>query len=327
MGFGCSIVEMLSGHQPWQGKSPTEVYNLVVRILKETEHSRGLPPELENILYGCFEYDFRNRPLMTHVMDVLTSCRDAYIDESWSPSGRALAEKSCYKEWSLLKDVLQVGDTVRSRRSKTSCKKVCMAIPEGTVVGMESKEERDDFVLLRVHRFHQPLKVHSSMVERVTHGFAAGDWVRLKEEGGKHSPMGILHAIHRDGTVAVAFVGMETLWEGDHSELQMAQSYFVGQFLRIKSNVSCPRFDWPRKKRGDWETGKVCQILPNGCLVVTFPGRLSFGEAPSFLADPSEVEAVCFASYDGFAKKVLAFGGPSLGGKAFGGHFGLLCRT
>lgn len=178
-----------------------------------------------------------------------------------------------------------------------------MAISEGTVVGIETKDNRSGFILVRVHRFHNPLRVHSSMVERVTNGFAAGDWVRITSEGTKHSPIGILHKIDHNGRVAVAFTGMETLWEGDHTDLQMAASYCTGQFIRLKTDVSNPRFDWPRSKGGVWATGRITLIHPNGCLVVKLPGRLSFGEAPFYLADPSEVESVSFATCDGFVKK------------------------
>jgi hypothetical protein len=92
-----------------------------------------------------------------------------------------------------------VGDKVRSRKLNTSCSPETMEIPDGTVVCLNDDGERDSFVLVRVHGLHDPLKVRSSMVERVTHGFAAGDWVRLREEGMKHSQVGILHSIDRDG--------------------------------------------------------------------------------------------------------------------------------
>lgn len=306
-GFGCSIVEMLNGHQPWQGKSADEIYHLVVKKQVKPDIPIGLPPEIENVLYGCFEYDFRNRPLITDILDAFKSCRDGYKDEIWGDAAKVLSRKSChsnYTDWSLSKDILQVGDMVRSRKPKNLCQQANMAISEGTVVGMETKDDRSGFILVRVHRFHNPLRVHSSMVERVIHGFAAGDWVRISsEEDMKHSPIGILHKIDRNGRVAVAFTGIETLWEGNHTDLQMAASYCIGQFIRLKSNVSNPRFDWPKNKGGIWATGKIMQIYPNGCLVMAFPGRLSLGEAPSYLADPSEVEAVSFATCDGVLKK------------------------
>lgn len=305
--FGCSIVEMLSGCQPWQGKSADEVYSLVVEKQVKPNIPSGLPPDLENVLYGCFEYDFRNRPLMTDILDAFKSCRDWYKDEVWSDSAKVLSNKSChsnYTDWSFSKDILQIGDIVRSRKPKNSCQQAKMVISEATVVGMETKDDHNGFFLVRVHRFHNPLRVHSSIVERVTNGFAAGDWVRISsEEDMKHSPIGILHKIDRNGRVAVAFTGIETLWEGNYTELQMAAYYCIGQFIRIKSHVSNPRFDWPKNKGCIWATGRIMQILPNGCLVVRFPGRLSFGEAPNYLADPSEVEPVGFANCDGVVMK------------------------
>jgi serine/threonine protein kinase len=67
-GFGCSIMEMLTGVQPWFGKSAEEIYHSVV-IKQERPHiPSGLPPAVENVINGCFEYDLRNRPLMTDIL-------------------------------------------------------------------------------------------------------------------------------------------------------------------------------------------------------------------------------------------------------------------
>ena len=179
-----------------------------------------------------------------------------------------------------------------------------MNVPEGTVVGLERDMDREGFVLVRVHGIHDPLRVHISTLERVTFGLAAGDWLRLKEEPKKQSPVGILHSIRRDGKVAVGFIGMETLWEGNSSKFEMAESYCPGQFVRLKSNVLSPRFEWPRKQRGAWATGRICWILPNGCLIVKFPGILTFKEERcEFLADPAEVELVTFDTCPTLVKK------------------------
>lgn len=304
-GFGCSILEMLSGYQPWRGKSPDEIYHLIVTKLEKPPIPSGLPPKVESVLWGCFEYDFRNRPLMTDILEVFKSCKDAVSsdDDSRSDLGNK-STRSSITDWSVLKDHLRVGDKVRSRKPKNSCRPEIMMIPEGTVVGMETEDDPNSFILVKVHGFHNSLRVHSSAVERVTFGFAAGDWVRAMDEDKKRrSPVGILHSIDIDGKVTVGFIGMETLWRGNYSELQMAESYCVGQFLRLKANVSSPRFEWPRKRGGSWATGRISQILPNGCLVVQFPGMFSFGEPLSFLADPSEVEVVSFSSCEGVVKK------------------------
>ncbi|KAH0989557.1 hypothetical protein GBA52_001040 [Prunus armeniaca] len=149
---------------------------------------------------------------------------------------RTITEKSSstgYTEWFLSKDHLQVGDTVRSRKPANSCKPENMYVPEGTVVGVEGDTDHHGFVLVRVHGIHDPLRVHVSTLERVTFGLAAGDWVRLKKEDKKHSPVGILHSINRDGNVAVGFIGLETLWMGNSSEFQMAESYCFPGMLTL----------------------------------------------------------------------------------------------
>ncbi|KAM5564472.1 protein KINASE OF THE OUTER CHLOROPLAST MEMBRANE 1 [Rosa sericea] len=307
-GFGCIIVEMLTGVRPWCGKSVDEIHFSVVRKQEKPDIPSGLPPAIENILLGCFEYDLRSRPSIMDILNVFKSLQNAVSDVDWTYVGnRAITEKSSstgYTEWFLSKDHLLVGDIVRSRKPPNSCKPENMDVPEGTVVGIEHDTEQHGFVLVRVHGIHDPLRVHASTLERVTFGLAAGDWVRLKKEDKKYSPVGILHSINRDGSVAVGFIGLETLWKGTSSEFQMAESYCVGQFVRLKANVLSPRFEWPRKTGGKWATGKIWWILPNGCLVVKFPGILTLGhENSTFVADPAEVESVTFETCPGMVKK------------------------
>ncbi|KAL1809725.1 hypothetical protein ACET3Z_026715 [Daucus carota] len=308
-GFGCSIVEMLTGIEPWFGKSAEEIYQSVVMKQEKPLIPAGLPPAVENVINGCFEYDLRNRPLMADILHAFESSQNAvYSDGEWiSLESRKVPEKlsgKCFSTWFLSKDLLQVGDTVRSRKAPDSCKPQTMVVPEGTVVGLEKDTDRDGFVLVRVPRVHDPLRINVSTLERVTTGLAVGDWVRLMEATNKHSSIGIIHSIHRDGNTAVGFLGLETLWEGHSSKLQIAEPYFVGNFVRLKANLFTPRFEWPRKNGGTWATGRISQIHPNGCLVVRFPGRFVFGNEPnSFLADPADVETVTFDTYPGLVGK------------------------
>lgn len=69
-GFGCCIVEMLTGAQPWRGRSLDEIYHSVVNKHERPYIPVDLPPLLEHVLIGCFEYDLRNRPLMTDILHV-----------------------------------------------------------------------------------------------------------------------------------------------------------------------------------------------------------------------------------------------------------------
>ncbi|KAH6804747.1 Protein kinase superfamily protein [Perilla frutescens var. frutescens] len=309
-GFGCSILEMLTGIQPWSGKSVEEIYKLVVTKQEKPHIPGGLPPAVENVIAGCFEYDFRSRPVMADILHAFKSSQNAVSqDGSWTGLGsRMIRDKpggGGYTEWFLAKDHLQIGDTVRSRKAPNSCSPKNMEVPEGSVVGLERDTDQDGYVLVRVHGIHDPIRVHVSTLERVTFGLAAGDWVRLKkEEKKKHSPVGVLHSVNRDGGVAVAFIGLETLWKGEYSEFEMAKPLCAGQFVKLKSSVFTPRFDWPRKRGGEWATGRICQVLPNGCLIVKFPGRLSIGrDDTSFLGDPAEVELVSFDTSPGLVKK------------------------
>jgi hypothetical protein len=197
-----------------------------------------------------------------------------------------------------------VGDIVRSRKQINAHKPKTTEFPEGTVVALESGDDRDSFVLVKIPGVHNPLRVQVSTVERVTFNLAIGDQVCLKEENNKHSSVGILHSIRRDGSATVGFIGLETLWTGSSSELQKTEGYYIGQFVRLKANVSTPRFEWPHKNGAAWATGRISQVLPNGCLVVSFPGRLVFGdESNTFLADPAEVEAVSFDTCPGVVQK------------------------
>lgn len=69
-GFGCSIVELLTGVRPWGGKSVDEISDSVVRRQEKPHIPSGLPPAIENLLLGCFEYDLRSRPLITDILNV-----------------------------------------------------------------------------------------------------------------------------------------------------------------------------------------------------------------------------------------------------------------
>lgn len=308
-GFGCSIVEMLTGVQPWFGRSVDEVYQSVVIKQEKPQIPSGLPPAVENVLNGCFEYDLRNRPLAEDILHAFESSLNAvYSEGEWTGLGsRILLDKtsrSDYSTWFISKDRLQVGDIVRSRRTLNCCKPQNMAVAEGTIVGLEKDTDQDGFVLVRVNGIHDPLRVNVTTLERVTSGLVVGDWVRLTEKNRNHSSVGILHSIQREGSVEVGVLGLETLWKGHSSQLQMAEPFCVGQFVRLKGNILTPRFVWLHKGEGMWATGRISQILANGCLVVQFPGRFVLkGDRERFLADPAEVERISFDTCPGLVEK------------------------
>ncbi|CAN4113888.1 unnamed protein product [Withania somnifera] len=198
-GFGCSIIEMLTGVPPWFGKSVQDIYRLVVINQEKPQLPGGLPTAIENVLNSCFGYDLCNRPLMMDILQAFESSKNAvYSEEKWSDIGGTRFDKNKtrgFTTWYLSKDLLEVGDTIRSRKERTFF--------------------------------------------RSTKG--------------------------------------------------------LGEFVQLKSNVKTPRFEWPQKRGGEWATGRISQIPPNGCLIVQFPGRMVFGDGPNtFFADPDEVIQVSF---------------------------------
>lgn len=68
-GFACSIVEMLTGTLPWYGMSVNNIYHAVVEKQEKPFIPEDLPPEIEKVIIGCFEYDFRSRPSMSDILD------------------------------------------------------------------------------------------------------------------------------------------------------------------------------------------------------------------------------------------------------------------
>lgn len=67
-GFACSIIEMLTGVQPWCGMTVDEIHDAVVNKQEKPQIPSSLPPPVRSILRSCFEYDSRNRPLMTDIL-------------------------------------------------------------------------------------------------------------------------------------------------------------------------------------------------------------------------------------------------------------------
>lgn len=81
-GFGCSIVEMLTGVRPWFGRSAEEIYQSVVMKQEKLPLPGCLPPAVENIINGCFEYDPRNRPLAADILHAFERLVQALVSTS-----------------------------------------------------------------------------------------------------------------------------------------------------------------------------------------------------------------------------------------------------
>jgi hypothetical protein len=212
---------------------------------------------------------------------------------------------------SLWKPALEIGDLVRLKEGaalKNRSESETSIRTEGTIVDID---KFDGTVAVKFSACEAPVDVNPTSIERVLSGLVVGDLVRLNEishdsslsSQRAHCSVGVIHGIEAHGRAKVAFLGQGMLWNCDAKKLEKVKPFHEGQFIRIKSDVSSPRFQWPLRKDRCWEIGKVTRVAPNGGLVVSFPGRLwDWGE---WWADPQEVKAVHLDDYDNLIDKYL----------------------
>ncbi|KAJ7541569.1 hypothetical protein O6H91_10G065300 [Diphasiastrum complanatum] len=334
-GFACSIIEMIGGFKPWDGMSAEEIFSRVVVRGQSPSIPAGLPVAIFKIMKGCFEYDYRKRPNFEEILAAFTSPNvlfkegDWVVDNLWGHSTRigivkkvlgpeAVLLQYCDKlgetvvcngasKLNLWKNPIHVGDMVRVKPT--------IAIPrfswhqnlQGIEGAVAEIDKQNSIFSVKFSGSKEVWQADPVEIELICSGIVAGDWVLRKESGSTSlaqrtpSSVGIVHHVQQDANVKVAFLGRETLWTGSPAGLSKLSPFCVGQFVKLKNEVSNPRFDWPLKKNTFWETGKVSGILPNGCLIVDFPGRLF--NSKGWFADPQEVEAVTLSTCHGLIEK------------------------
>lgn len=205
---------------------------------------------------------------------------------------------------SLWKDPFQVGDSVRLKLSVGSPR---FGWPGGNATeGMISEIDIDDAVsVIAFVGSQQTWRANPMQLERVSGGLVVNDWVRSRKStesnGSIPSRVGVVHYIDHLGKLKVSFFGRETLWAGEAADFEKVVSLSVGQYVRLKQDVVAPRFKWPLGECGEWDTGRIAHILPNGGLIVDFPGRLFNGKG--WWADPEEIEVVRINEVEGLLKK------------------------
>eukprot|EP00250_Pteridium_aquilinum_P006004 c16002_g1_i1 orf=267-2261(+) len=335
-GFACSIIEMFTGVTPWHGYSPKEIFSLVVKKREKPKIPSGLPSVIKNVLRGCFEYDYRNRPLFAEIVRAFESPEFMFKEGDWVvkdvSDGKPAVVKSVMgaetivlqyfdkknelvncdriSKMSLWKHSFQVGDLVQLRDSPVpkDLTDLHEAIrTEGTIIAIDMKAGT---ILVKFSESQEPVHVSPATIERVSSGFVVGDLVRLRESwpsdssaGSLRTPscIGMVHGIEANGQLKVAFLGREMLWICSPRELEKVKPFHVGQFIKVKREVVSPRFQWPLRKDRCWDCGRISWIAPNGGLVVTFPGRLWNWD--EWWADPEQVEVVQLQDYDNLIDK------------------------
>ncbi|XBH63657.1 hypothetical protein VPH35_117584 [Triticum aestivum] len=106
-GFACSILEMFSGIQPWRAKSSDEIYQSAVVKKEKQIFPYNLHTEVENVLSGCFEYDFRDRSLMSYILQSFESAQDVDCNNTgWDSYENPRPTQPSRTNWSHFKDML-----------------------------------------------------------------------------------------------------------------------------------------------------------------------------------------------------------------------------
>ncbi|CAM6128845.1 unnamed protein product [Calypogeia fissa] len=214
---------------------------------------------------------------------------------------------------SLWKDKFQIDDPVKVKQSVLEPR---FGWPQGsdrTQGTVKGFKDQDGIVLVGFPGSIVVWRADPVELERVSAGFVAGDWVFLRggwpvdadaaAEGRRISRIGVVHYVESDtGNLKVAFQGRETLWTGVPTDFEKVLPLSIGQFIRLRSDVVKPHFDWPVKEHGGgWDMGRIVNIVPNGGLQVDFPGR--FWNSKGWWADPDEVEVVRIQEVEGIVQK------------------------
>ena len=209
---------------------------------------------------------------------------------------------------SLWKHGLKIGDLVKLKESAAAggFSESETIRTEGTIIGID---KIGGTVLVKFSESQAPVDVNPTCIERVSSGLVVGDLVRLIDDrddsstASQRAPcsVGLIHGIEANDNVKVAFLGREMLWSCDSKKLEKMKAFHDGQFVKIRSDVLSPRFQWPLRKDRCWDTGKVIRVAPNGGLVVSFPGRLWNWD--EWWADPEEVKGVHLDDYDNLVDK------------------------
>lgn len=336
-GFACSVIELLTGERPWKNLTPEKIFKAVVDRHEKPNVPTGLPPSLERVLKRCFEYDYRRRPSVHEILQTFIDPSEPFKVGDWIIAGENEKEKGqgvgvvktvlgpdsvkvqfCDKpreltqfsgvnqlsNLSLWKYSFQVGDSVRLKASVNSPR---FGWPgENATEGTVSEIGIDDAVFIVVFTgSQQTWRADPLELERVAGGIVANDWVRsrnLVESNGQNpSRIGIVHHVGPSGSLKVSFFGLETLWTGEAADFENVSPLTVGQYVRLKQAVLAPRFKWPLTECGEWDTGRIAHVLPNGGLIVDFPGRLFHGKG--WWADSEEIEVIRISEIEGLLKK------------------------
>jgi E3 ubiquitin-protein ligase KEG len=109
-------------------------------------------------------------------------------------------------------------------------------------------------------------------------GFKIGQHVRFRAglteprwgwRGACHDSRGVITSVNAYGEVRVSFFGLTGLWKGDPADLQLEEMFEVGEWVRVKPNVT----SWKSVVPGSIGVVQGIGYEENQCIIVGFCGE------------------------------------------------------
>ncbi|GAB2299458.1 hypothetical protein Dimus_033526 [Dionaea muscipula] len=145
----------------------------------------------------------------------------------------------------------KVGDWVRIRPTLTTAKHGLGAVTPGSI-GIVYCIRPDSSLLLQLSYLPNPWLCEPEEVELVD-PFKIGDRVSVKRTvaepryawgGETHHSVGRISEIENDGLLMIEIPNRPILWQADPSDMEKMEDFKVGDWVRVKSSVSSPKYGW-----------------------------------------------------------------------------------
>ncbi|XP_050234295.1 E3 ubiquitin-protein ligase KEG isoform X2 [Mercurialis annua] len=169
----------------------------------------------------------------------------------------------------------KVGDWVRIRPTLTTAKHGLGLVTPGSI-GIVYCIRPDSSLLLELSYLPNPWHCEPEEVEPVA-PFRIGDRVCVKRSvaepryawgGETHHSVGRISEIENDGLLVIEIPNRPILWQADPSDMEKVEDFKVGDWVRVKTSVSSPKFGWEDVTRNS--IGIIQSLEEDGDMGVAF---------------------------------------------------------
>ncbi|KAF7824743.1 E3 ubiquitin-protein ligase KEG-like [Senna tora] len=170
----------------------------------------------------------------------------------------------------------KVRDWVRIRPTLTSTKNGLGSVTPGSI-GIVSSIRPDSSLFIELSYLPTPWPCEPEEVEHVA-PFRIGDWVCVKRSvaepryawgGATHHSVGRISEIENDGLLIIDIPNRPIPWQADPSDMEKLEDFkVVGDWVRVKSSVSSPRYGWEDVTRNS--IGVIHSLEEDGDMGIAF---------------------------------------------------------